>query len=156
MEDAGLNVSLDTNDDPDDGWEGGHGEALRYVDIFMSNEREAQKAARVDDLETAVQKLAVMVPLIVAKFGSEGAMEQRGTERVVSPARRVESADALGAGDSFDAGFLHEYLYGGDLPACLAAGNLAGAPSTTPSGGIEAFRDAAYRQKFFEEHSLGK
>jgi sugar/nucleoside kinase (ribokinase family) len=156
MKDARLTVSLYTNDYPDDGWEGGLDKALRYVDVFMPNQREDQKAARVDDLETAVQKLAVMVPLIVAKFGSEGAMEQRGTERVVSPARRVESADALGAGDSFDAGFLHEYLYGGDLPACLAADNLAGAPSTTPSGGIEAFRDAAYRQKFFEEHSLGK
>ena len=62
----------------------------------------------------------------------------------------------MGAGDSSDAGFLHEYPHGGDLPACLAAGNLAGALSTTRSGGIEAFRDAAYRQKLFEEHSLGK
>ncbi len=156
MKDAGLTVSLDTNDDPDDGWEGGLDEALRYVDIFMSNEREAQKAARFDDLEAAVQKLAVIVPLVVVKLGSEGAMAQRGTERFMSPARRVESVDAVGAGDSFDAGFLHGYLHGGDLPACLAAGNLAGALSTTRSGGIEAFRDAAYRQKFFEEHSLAK
>jgi sugar/nucleoside kinase (ribokinase family) len=156
MKDAGLTVSLDTNDDPDDGWEGGLDEALRYVDIFMPNEREAQKAARFDDLETAVQKLAVIVPLVVVKLGSEGAMAQRGTERFMSPARRVESVDAVGAEDSFDAGFLHEYLHGGDLPACLAPGNLGGALSTTRSGGIEAFRDAAYRQKFFEEHSLGK
>jgi len=44
----------------------------------------------------------------------------------MSPARRVESVDAVGAGDSLDAGFLHEYLHGGDLPAGLAAGNLAG------------------------------
>jgi sugar/nucleoside kinase (ribokinase family) len=156
MKHAGLTVSLDTNDDPDDGWEGGLDEALRYVDIFMPNEREARKAARVEDLETAVQKLAAIVPLVVVKLGGEGAMAQRGTERVVSPSRKVESVDAVGAGDSFDAGFLHEYLRGGDLPACLAAGNLAGALSTTRSGGIEAFRDAAYRQKFFEEHSLGK
>ena len=60
--------------------------------------------------------------------------------------------DAVGAEDSFDAGFLHEYLHGGVLPACLATGNLAGALSTTHSGGIEAFRDAAYRQRFFAEH----
>jgi len=83
-------------------------------------------------------------------------MEQRGTERYMSPALRDESVNAVGAGDRFAAGFLDEYLHGGDLPACLAAGNLAGALSTTRSGGIEAFRDAAYRQKFFEEHSLGK
>ena len=74
MKDAGLTVSLDTNDDQDDGWEGGLDEALRCVDIFMPNEREAQKAARFDDLETAVQKLAVIVPPVVVKLGSEGAM----------------------------------------------------------------------------------
>ena len=60
------------------------------------------------------------------------------------------------AGDSFDAGFLHEYLHVGDLTACLAAGNLSGALYATRSGGIEAFRDAAYRQKFFEEHRSEK
>ena len=49
MKDAGLTVSLETNDDPDDGWEGGLDEALRYVDIFMPHEREAQKAARFND-----------------------------------------------------------------------------------------------------------
>src|ERR1700685_92829 len=85
MKDAGLTVSLETNDDPDDGWEGGLDEALRCVDIFMPNQREAQKAARFDDLETAVQKLAVIVPLVVVKLGSEGAMAQRRTERFMSP-----------------------------------------------------------------------
>jgi len=82
-------------------------------------------------------------------------MAQRGAERVVSSSRKVESVDAVGAGDSFDAAFLHEFLHG-DLPAGLAAGNLAGALSTMRAGGLEAFRDAAYRQRFFEEHSLGK
>jgi hypothetical protein len=36
MKDAGLTVSLETNDDPDDGREGGLDEALRYVDIFYA------------------------------------------------------------------------------------------------------------------------
>ncbi len=44
--------------------QGGLHEALRYVDIFMPNEREVQKAAGVDDLEAAVQKLAKIVPLV--------------------------------------------------------------------------------------------
>jgi sugar/nucleoside kinase (ribokinase family) len=156
IKDAGLTISLDTNDDPDDRWEGGLDEALRHVDIFMPNEREAQKAAGVNDLEGAVRKLSAIVPLVVVKMGSEGALAQRGSERFVSPARRVDFVDAVGAGDSFDAGFLHEYLRGGDLPECLGAGNLAGAFSTTRTGGIDAFRDAAYRQTFFAEHRIGK
>ena len=155
MKEAGLSISLDTNDDPDDAWEGGLRDALRYVDVFLPNEREAQKAAGVSDLETAVKKLAALVPLVVVKLGREGAMAQRGAERFVSPALTVDAVDAVGAGDSFDAGFLHHYLRGADLAACLVAGNVAGAFSTTRPGGTEAFRDAKYRSQFFQEYGLG-
>jgi sugar/nucleoside kinase (ribokinase family) len=153
MKEKGLTTSLDTNDDPDDGWKGGLDEALRYVDVFLPNEREALKVAGVADLEAAIKKLAAAVPLVVVKLGREGALAQRGTERFRSPAIRVEAVDAVGAGDSFDAGFLHQYVRGADLPACLRSGNLAGAFSTTRSGGTEAFRDARYREQFFQEHS---
>jgi sugar/nucleoside kinase (ribokinase family) len=156
MKEAGLSTSLDTNDDPDDGWGGGLQDALRYVDVFLPNEREAQKAAGVGDLEAAVKKLASQVPLVVVKLGREGAMAQRGKDRFVSPPLRVEAVDAVGAGDSFDAGFLHQYVRGADLTTCLAAGNLAGAFSTTRPGGTEAFRDANYRSKFFKEYGSGK
>jgi sugar/nucleoside kinase (ribokinase family) len=155
MKEAGLSISLDTNDDPDDGWEGGLRDALRYVDVFLPNEREAQKAAGAGDVETAVKKLSALVPLVVVKLGREGALAQRGAERFLSPARRVDAVDAVGAGDSFDAGFLHQYVRGADLPACLAAGNLAGAFSTTRPGGTEAFRDAKYRRQYFQEHGFG-
>jgi sugar/nucleoside kinase (ribokinase family) len=156
MKEAGLSTSLDTNDDPDDGWGGGLQDALRYVDVFLPNEREAQKAAGVGDLEAAVKKLASQVPLVVVKLGREGARAQRGKDRFVSPPLRVEAVDAVGAGDSFDAGFLHQYVRGADLTTCLAAGNLAGAFSTTRPGGTEAFRDANYRSKFFKEYGSGK
>jgi sugar/nucleoside kinase (ribokinase family) len=155
MKEAGLTISLDTNDDPDDGWEGGLHDALRFVDVFLPNEREAQKAAGVGDLETAVKKLAALAPLVVVKLGCEGALAQRGTDRFVSPALKVEAVDAVGAGDSFDAGFLHQYVRGADLPACLTAGNLAGAFSATRPGGTEAFRDAKYRVQFFKEYGSG-
>jgi sugar/nucleoside kinase (ribokinase family) len=154
MKEAGLTTSLDTNDDPDDAWGSGLLDALRYVDVFLPNEREAPKAAGVSDLEAAVKKLSAIVPLVVVKLGREGAMAQRGTERFTSPALRVDAVDAVGAGDSFDAGFLHEYVRGADLQTCLASGNRAGAFSTTRPGGTEAFRDAAYREEFFEQHKL--
>jgi sugar/nucleoside kinase (ribokinase family) len=149
MKSKGLTISLDTNDDPDDRWEGDLRQILRYVDIFLPNEREACKVAGTEDLEVAIQKLSELVPLVVVKLGRKGAMAQRGKERFISSAREVVPVDAVGAGDSFDAGFLHEYLRGADLPACLAAGNLAGALSTTRPGGTEAFRDVAHRERFF-------
>src|ERR1700688_258085 len=64
MKEAGLTTSLDTNDDPDGGWGGGLDEALQYVDVFLPNEREAQKAAGVSDLESAVKKLSTLVPVV--------------------------------------------------------------------------------------------
>ena len=146
---AGLTISLDTNDDPDDGWEGGLRDALHYVDVLLPNEREARRMAGTDNLDTAIASLAETVPIVVVKLGERGAMAQRGSERFVSPPVNVDPVDAVGAGDSFDAGFLHQFLRGSDLETCLANGNLAGALSTTRAGGTEAFRDPEHRKRFF-------
>ena len=148
MKSKGLTISLDTNDDPDDRWEGGLQDVLRYVDVFLPNEREACKAAGTDDLEAAIRKLSGWVPLVVVKLGPKGSMAQRGNERFTSASTEVVPVDTVGAGDSFDAGFLHEFVRGADLVKCLASGNRAGALSTTRPGGTEAFRDAAHREKF--------
>jgi len=154
LKSKGLTISLDTNDDPDDRWGAGLEEVLRFVDVFLPNEREACKVAGTEDLEEAVKKLSELVPLLVVKLGRKGAMAQQGEERLMSPAQSVEVVDAVGAGDSFDAGFLHQYLRGADLPACLASGNLAGALSTTRPGGTEAFRDAEHRGSFLKNHGI--
>ncbi|HYM76019.1 MAG TPA: carbohydrate kinase family protein [Candidatus Dormibacteraeota bacterium] len=148
----GLTISLDTNDDPDDRWEGGLRELLRHVDVFLPNEREACKATGTEDLEVAIRRLSGLVPLLVVKLGRKGAMAQRGTERLVIPSQEIVPVDTVGAGDSFDAGFLHEYVRGSSLEKCLASGNRAGALSTTRPGGTEAFRDAAHRENFLREH----
>jgi sugar/nucleoside kinase (ribokinase family) len=152
LKSRGLTLSLDTNDDPDDRWEGGLPDLLRQVDVFLPNEREACKVAGTDDLESAVRKLSDLVPLVVVKLGQKGALAQRGKERVNSTSREVTAVDTVGAGDSFDAGFLHQYVRGADLATCLSSGNLAGALSTTRAGGTEAFRDIAHRERFFREH----
>jgi len=149
----GLTISLDPNDDPEDRWQGEIEQVLPYVDIFLPNAREAKKIARAESVESALSKLASTVPIVVVKLGAEGAIaEARGT-RYASPAKVVEPVDAVGAGDSFDAGFLNRFLSGDDIPDCLAAGNVAGALSTTRAGGTEAFRDPEYRNQFLRSHS---
>ena len=147
----GLTISLDCNDDPDDKWMGLE-EVLPYVDVFLPNERELKRIASTENVEAAIDRLAAIVPLLVVKLGSEGAMAQAGKERVTSPAVKVDLVDPVGAGDSFDAGFLHEFLRGSDLTTCLRSGNLAGALSVTRPGGTEAFRNAEYRSNFFKQH----
>lgn len=148
MKSKGLTTSLDTNDDPDDRWDEDLHQVLRFVDVLLPNEREACKLAGTDDLDAAAQKLGEYVPLLVVKLGANGSMALRGKERVAAPAQPVTAIDTVGAGDSFDAGFLHQYVRGRDLLTCLTSGNLAGALSTTRPGGTEAFRDAAHRHKF--------
>jgi len=152
LKSAGLTISLDCNDDPEDLWDGGICEALKYVDVFLPNAREAQRITRVADAQTAARELARMVPLVVVKLGAEGAMAYRSEKQWFSPALKVDVADAVGAGDSFDAGFLREYLRGSDLNTALASGTLAAALSVTRPGGTEAFRDAEYRERFFRQH----
>jgi sugar/nucleoside kinase (ribokinase family) len=149
---AGLTISLDTNDDPQDLWGGGVKDLLKYVDVLLPNAREATRITGTDDPEIAIQRLSEMVPLVVVKLGHQGALAQQGKERFTSPSLHVTAVDAVGAGDSFDAGFLHEYLRGSDLPKCLASGNRAGALSVTRPGGTEAFRDKEYRQRFLRDH----
>jgi sugar/nucleoside kinase (ribokinase family) len=119
--------------------------------VFLPNAREARRITGIEDLEKAAARLAEMVPLLVIKLGEQGAMALRGTERFQSDAVQVDLVDPVGAGDSFDAGFLTHYLQGADLQTCLASGNLAGAFSTTMAGGTEAFRDRERREKFWRE-----
>jgi sugar/nucleoside kinase (ribokinase family) len=150
---AGLTISCDTNDDPEDKWEATFPEALQYVDVLMPNEREACKIARTDNFDVAVRKLAATIPLLVVKMGSKGAIAVCGTERIEGAPIAVEVVDPLGAGDTFNAGFLHQYVRGADLRTCLDSGNLAAAFSTTGSGGTEAFRNPALWAEFRELHS---
>ncbi|MFY9661087.1 MAG: carbohydrate kinase family protein [Terriglobales bacterium] len=151
MKASGLTTSLDTNDDPDDRWEGIE-EILPHVDILLPNEREAKKIARADDLETALSQLAQKVPTVVVKMGASGAVAVRDGQRFSAPAVPVTVVDPVGAGDSFDAGFLHQFLRGADVTTCLAYGNLCGAFSTTDCGGTEAFRNPARMQEFLRQH----
>ena len=150
---AGLTVSLDPNDDPDDQWREGLDDALQHVDVFLPNAREAQRITSTNNVEDAIGRLAKKVPVVVVKLGAEGAIAQRGNERFTGPALKVDAVDPVGAGDSFDAGFVSQYIQGVDLPACLAYGNLAGAFSTTRPGGTDAFRDEQYREEFFRKHA---
>ena len=150
---AGLTISLDTNDDPEGLFADDLYQVLELVDIFLPNQREACKIAGTDDLEAAVKKLSAVVPWLVVKAGARGAIAVRGRERIESAALRVKVVDPVGAGDSFDAGFLHAYLRGQNLNDCMVAGNAAGALCATRGGGTEAFLDREHREAFLALHA---
>jgi sugar/nucleoside kinase (ribokinase family) len=150
---AGLSTSLDTNDDPWDEWSGPIAESLQYVDVLMPNEREACRLSGEADLNRAIATLRRAVPILVVKRAALGAMVFHGEESLALPRIDVESRDAVGAGDSFNAGFLYGYVNRCSLAQCLELGNLSGAYSTTQAGGVAAFRDRSAMQDFFARHA---
>src|SRR5580700_8649627 len=148
----GLSTSLDTNDDPEDKWGDDLLNVLPFVDIFFPNEREAKKVAGSDDLQQAINRLARLCQFVVVKLGMRGAVARKGAEEWRRAGMRVASVDAVGAGDSFDAGFIHRFLQGGTPQECLDYADVAGAFSTTCEGGTEAFKDRGKVEQFFREH----
>jgi sugar/nucleoside kinase (ribokinase family) len=153
---AGLSTSLDTNDDPENKWDRDLLEVLKYVDIFLPNDREAKKIARTDDLSQAINLLAGLAKIVVVKRGSSAAICRSGQEQVSLMPPTVKAVDDIGAGDSFDAGFVRQFLTGAKLEDCLAFANVAGAYSTTKEGGTEAFRDRAALSSFIRQNWSGK
>jgi sugar/nucleoside kinase (ribokinase family) len=141
MKAAGLTTSLDTNDDPDDRWTG-LDELFPYVDIFLPNQREACQIAGTDDVQDAIERLSHRVPTLVVKLGPQGALLRQGTHEIKADGKTVDVVDTVGAGDSFDSGFLHKFVHGSQLEECLQFANRTAAYSTTKAGGVEAFRDS--------------
>jgi sugar/nucleoside kinase (ribokinase family) len=152
---AGLTTSLDTNDDPEDRWSGDIQLLLRYVDILLPNERELCKLAQTKDVEQAAESISQKVRILVIKRGSQGAVARVGKEKHVAFPPVVDVVDPVGAGDAFDAGFIHQFIRGAKIEDCLKFANCAGALSVTRAGGTEAFRDAVHREAFFRKHAAG-
>jgi D-tagatose-1,6-bisphosphate aldolase subunit GatZ/KbaZ len=149
MKRRGLTTSLDTNDDPEDKWAGVLEDVLPLVDVLLCTESELAKMAKA---EPAAERMSAKVPLLVVKRGAAGASAYFEGKRIDVPSLRVEVKDSVGAGDTFDAGFLHKWVRKAPLETCIAYGNLAGGLSVTRSGGTEAFCDRAYREAFFQQH----
>lgn len=132
----GLTTSLDTNWDPEERWEGVE-ELLPHVDVFMPNDQEALRLARASSLDEAARRfLDLGTGLVVVKAGPKGArVYARGTqiERAVQP---VSGGDSIGAGDSFDAGFLAGWLRGLELERCLEIATACGRGVAGQTGGL--------------------
>jgi sugar/nucleoside kinase (ribokinase family) len=143
LKQAGLTISLDPNDDPSNVWDRNIFEALRYVDVLMPNEREACMLAGDENLDHAIGILQKKVPLLVIKRGATGASAYANSQSWHAPVHDVDVVDAVGAGDSFNAGFLHAWTRGWQIDKALAFGNRTGAWSAAACGGTSAFRAAA-------------
>lgn len=129
----GLTTSLDTNWDPDELW--GVGDLLANCDLFLPNETEARQIAGRTDLPGALSQLATKVPILVVKMGAVGARAIQGDVDIQIPAYPMQVVDTVGAGDSFDAGFLYGFLHAWPLERSLKLALACGSLSTRAAGG---------------------
>ncbi|MEX0779290.1 MAG: carbohydrate kinase family protein [Balneolales bacterium] len=137
----GLTTSLDTNWDPEDKWGTDILDTLDYVDVFLPNDQEAMMISGENNLEQALSSLSERAGLVVATCGSEGVKARQDKETYSIPGLPVVPVDAVGAGDSFNSGFLKEFINGSSIEECLYSGLLTGAYSTQDAGGTTAFKD---------------
>ena len=133
----GLTTSLDTNYDPSEQWSG-FDELLAVTNVFLPNEAEARSLTGAEDVDEAMSRLGSRVGLTAIKLGAQGALGVRSAQSVQVPSIPVNVMDTVGAGDSFDAGFIYGYLHGWTLEKSLRLGTVCGALSTRKSGGTDA------------------
>ena len=138
----GVTVSLDTQWDPMETWALDYKNVLPKVTVFMPNEKELQALTHTKDLESAIQTvLPYLGCAMLVKCGSDGSILVRkdGTRRVLPAYLNKNVVDAIGAGDSFNSGFISAFVKGLSLEDCQETGNLTGAVNTTAAGGTGAF-----------------
>lgn len=134
----GMSVSIDTNWDPKEEWNDNITSVLSQTDIFLPNEYEACAISQQPNIETAIDFLAGIVPIVAIKRGKFGAIAQDADKLLFCKTVSVEVVDTTGAGDSFDAGFLFGLLKGYPLENALRLGCICGALSTRALGGTDA------------------
>jgi sugar/nucleoside kinase (ribokinase family) len=132
----GLTTSLDTNYDPSGKWVG-FDELLSATDVFFPNKTEALSITQADDIESASKNLADKSELVAIKLGADGGLACKGKEITQSNSISVNVVDTVGAGDSFDAGFLYAYLNDWTLEKSLRLACVCGAISTQKAGGTD-------------------
>jgi len=137
---AGLTTSFDMQWDPAEKWDFDYKTVLSYVDVFLPNEQEIIHLSGKKTQETALQEISAYANTVIVKMGSDGSLCKSGdkTSRMESFLNK-NVVDAIGAGDSFNAGFIFKYIKKAPLKECQEFGNLTGAINTTAAGGTTAF-----------------
>ena len=132
----GLTTSLDTNYDPSEQWRG-FDELLAVTNVFLPNEAEAKSLTSLENAEAAADRLKSKSEVIAIKLGAEGALGISSAQKVRVDSIPVKVIDTVGAGDSFDAGFIYGYLQGWPLEKSLRLACVCGALSTKRAGGTD-------------------
>ncbi|MFZ0325612.1 MAG: carbohydrate kinase family protein [Actinomycetes bacterium] len=143
---TGVTTSVDTNWDPHGLWQ--LDELMREVDIALPNRAELTAVTRQPGLRDGLRTLSDLGPRTACKLGRVGAATLVD-DRVVAVAAPTseELVDAVGAGDSFNAGYLCGHLTGQGLVDSLRLAVAVGTASTGGRGGTATQPDLPTAQR---------
>lgn len=135
LKENGATVSLDTNWDPDGNWDSGLWDILPKIDVFLPNENEIMAITHENILKNAIDKIKDKIPMVVVKRGKAGALAYCGGREYVADSLDMPVVDTVGAGDSFDGGFIYSLLKGYSMEDCLQTACICGSCSVRAYGG---------------------
>jgi len=138
----GCTVSLDTQWDPMEKWALDYPAVLPKITVFMPNEKELCALTGKASLEDAIAEvLPYLGGIMLVKCGSKGSLlvKKDGSRKLLPAFLNKNVVDAIGAGDSFNSGFVSAFVKGLSPEECQKTGNLTGAVNTTAAGGTGAF-----------------
>ncbi len=138
--DLGLTTSFDPQWDPHEKWDVDLKALLPFVDVFLPNKSELLQFTDCQTIEAALESIKSFCNIVVVKNGTEGAvMWDSNKIRYQNAFLNEAVVDAIGAGDSFNSGFIHKFSNHNPLSECLEFAALTGAINTMGAGGTSAF-----------------
>lgn len=149
---TGLTTSLDIQWDPNEKWDFDYKKILPVIDVFLPNEKELLNLTKKGSVESAIREINNYGNIIVVKQGRNGSLMSVGNNLIPCNAFANDNVvDAIGAGDSFNAGFIYRYMQEYSPVQCQEFANLIGAISTTKAGGTTAFINYTETMKIAKE-----
>ncbi len=150
---AGLTTSLDPGCDPRGRWGEELIGLLDLVDVFLPNEDELAAISGANTPLAGLQRLRNGHTRTVVTLAERGCATLEGDRWLQVPAPPVGVIDSTGAGDSFDAGFLHAWLRGMPIRDCLLWGAACGSLSARGLGGVARQADAQEVSSLLHAHA---
>lgn len=157
----GIRTSLDLNLRVDNGeldsnFAGALNEILPQVDYLLGSGPEEFAYLGQDNWRENARNLASNGHVVVARDGSRGSVGfAQGNAEINVPAFKVEVADTVGAGDTYNAGFISAILSGEELTGALRQGNAVSGYEVSHKGARHC-PDIQQLDDFFNNHELLK
>ncbi|MGI0060496.1 MAG: carbohydrate kinase family protein, partial [Nitrosotalea sp.] len=124
-------------------------ESLQYVDCYLPNEEEIKQVAQKESLDAALEEVINKgAELIVVKMGAKGCRIKSRTEDMIIPGFNIVPITTVGAGDTFNAGFVSQYVMGKSLEECARFANACAAVKVSEN----KFPELSEVEKFLVAH----